>query len=269
MFIESAFMLSQLSPNTSLPSPPGCGWALAFAPAMGTLSRYFSSQRSLATGLALTGNGLSSFGLSPLLRLLADTLGWRGALLVVSALGLHLVVCGVLLRPLVLRGDRPASATLFDVGLFAQRGFAAFALAAALLAAGYFTPYLHLEPLGRTLGLHPFQSAALVSFTALADALARLLMGCLADRHLLPPAWLLVLCNTLTGLSLLLLPLAGSYATALGLGMLYGASAGSFATVAFGVLPEIVGAARVVNATGLCLMGMSIGGLLGPPLSGK
>ncbi|KAJ6654943.1 hypothetical protein lerEdw1_006414, partial [Lerista edwardsae] len=246
----------------------GLGWALAFAPVMGTLSRYFSSRRSLAVGLALSGNGLSSFALSPLLRLLAEALAWRGALLLVSALSLHLVLCGALLRPLALRGDRPPRSSVCDLGLFAQRGFGVFALGVALLAAGYFTPYVHLEPYGREMGLDPHEAAILVSAAALSDALARLLAGCLADRRCLPPAHLLVLFNSLTGCSLLLLPLPASYSGTLLLALLYGLSAGGFATVAFGVLPELVGVAHVVNATGLCLMVMSVGGLLGPPLSG-
>ncbi|XP_054850526.1 monocarboxylate transporter 11-like [Eublepharis macularius] len=266
--LGASFSTSLLQLYLTLGFLTGCGWALAFAPVMGTLARYFSSRRSLAMGLALTGNGLSSFALSPLLRLLAESLAWRGALLVTSALSLHLVVCGALLRPLVLRGDQLEPGSLFDWGLFTQRGFGAFSFGTALLAAGYFTPYVHLEPYGRVLGLDPYKAATLVSVAALSDALARLLAGCFADRRLILPARLLVLLNSLTGCSLLLLPLAASYVDSLVLALLYGVSAGSFATVAFGVLPEIVGVARVVNATGLCLMAMSVGGLLGPPLSG-
>ncbi|XP_048339023.1 monocarboxylate transporter 11-like [Sphaerodactylus townsendi] len=264
----ASFSTSLLQLYLTLGFLTGLGWALAFAPVMGTLARYFSSRRSVAMGLALTGNGLSSFVLSPLLRLLAESLAWRGALLVTSALTLHLVVCGALLRPLVLQGDRLESGSFFDWVLFTQRGFVAFSLGTALLAAGYFTPYVHLEPYGRALGLDPYKAAMLVSVAALSDALARLLAGCFADRRLIRPARLLVLLNSLTGCSLLLLPLASSYVDSLLLALLYGVSAGSFATVAFGVLPELVGVTRVVNATGLCLMMMSVGGLLGPPLSG-
>ncbi|XP_015275786.1 PREDICTED: monocarboxylate transporter 11-like [Gekko japonicus] len=159
----ASFSTSLLQLYLTLGFLTGFGWALAFAPVMGTLSRYFSSRRSVAMGLALMGNGLSSFALSPLLRLLAESLAWRGALLVTSALVLHLVVCGALLRPLVLRGDRLESGSLFDWALFTQRGFGAFSFGTALLAAGYFTPYVHLEPYGRALGLDPYKAATLVS----------------------------------------------------------------------------------------------------------
>ncbi|XP_042331403.1 monocarboxylate transporter 11 isoform X2 [Sceloporus undulatus] len=264
----ASFSTSLLQLYLSLGLLTGLGWALAFAPVMGTLSRYFSTRRSVAVGLALMGNGLSSFALSPLLRLLAESLAWRGALLVTSALGLHLLVCGALLRPLALRGERLGSGSVFDLGLFTQRGFGVFSLGVALLAAGYFMPYVHLEPFGRALGLHPYEAAFVVSLAALSDALARFLAGFFVDRRLLSPVHLLLLLNSITGCSLFCFPLATTYVGALLLALLYGASAGSFATVAFGVLPELVGVTRVMNATGLCLMVMSIGGLLGPPLSG-
>ncbi|XP_026578859.1 monocarboxylate transporter 11-like [Pseudonaja textilis] len=264
----AAFSTSLFQLYLSLGFLTGLGWAFAFAPTMGTLSRYFSTRRSLAMGLALTGNGLTSFALSPILHLVTDRLAWRGTLMATSALSLHLVLGGALLRPLALRGDPPKLTAIFDVGLLAQRGFGSFALGTALLAAGYFTPYVHLDAYGRALGIEPYSAAFVVSLAALADALARLLAGCVADRRLLPPIYLLVAFNTLVGLTLLFLPASSSYAGLLLLAVLYGASAGSFATVAFGVLPELVGVSRVVNATGLCMMSMSLGGLLGPPLSG-
>uniref|UniRef100_A0A8C5SEQ3 Major facilitator superfamily (MFS) profile domain-containing protein n=1 Tax=Laticauda laticaudata TaxID=8630 RepID=A0A8C5SEQ3_LATLA len=264
----AAFSTSLFQLYLSLGFLSGLGWAFTLAPTVGTLSRYFSTRRSLAIGLALTGNGLTSFALSPILHLVTDRLAWRGTLLATSALSLHLVLVGALLQPLALRGDAPKLTTIFDVGLLTQRGFGAFALGTALLAAGYFTPYVHLDAYGRALGIQPYSAAFMVSLTALADALARLLTGCMANRRLLPPIYLLVAFNSLVGLTLLFLPTSSSYASLLLLAVLYGASAGSFATVAFGVLPELVGVSRIVNATGLCMMSMSLGGLLGPPLSG-
>ncbi|XP_005878884.1 PREDICTED: monocarboxylate transporter 11, partial [Myotis brandtii] len=80
-FLFSAFAGSLLHLYLGLGVLAGAGWALAFAPALGTLSRYFSRRRVLAVGLALTGNGASSLLLAPALQLLLDTFGWRGALL--------------------------------------------------------------------------------------------------------------------------------------------------------------------------------------------
>lgn len=251
-----------------------------FAPALGTLSRYFSRRRVLAVGLALTGNGASSLLLAPTLQLLLDTFGWRGALLLLGAITLHLAPCGALLRPLVLPGDPPAPPrgplAALGLDLFARRAFLVFALGTALVGGGYFVPYVHLAPHALDGGLGGYGAALVVAVAAVGDAGARLLSGWLADQGWVPLSRLLAVFGALTGLGLLavgLVPLVGSQegcgGALLAAAGAYGLSAGSYAPLVFGVLPGLVGVGGVVQATGLVMMLMSLGGLLGPPLSGK
>uniref|UniRef100_A0A8C2VGX5 Monocarboxylate transporter 11 n=1 Tax=Chinchilla lanigera TaxID=34839 RepID=A0A8C2VGX5_CHILA len=256
-----------------------CGWALAFAPALGTLSRYFSRRRVLAVGLALTGNGASSLLLAPALQLLLDTFGWRGALLLLGAVTFHLTPCGALLRPLALPGDPPAPPrgplAALGLGLFKRRAFSVFALGTALIGGGYFIPYVHLAPHALDRGLGGYGAALVVAVAAVGDAGARLVCGWLADQGWVPLPRLLAVFGALTGLGLLavgLVPSVGSDdswgASLLAAAGAYGLSAGSYAPLVFGVLPGLVGIGGVVQATGLVMMLMSLGGLLGPPLSG-
>nr|XP_035922115.1 monocarboxylate transporter 11 isoform X4 [Halichoerus grypus] len=278
-FVFSAFARSLLHLYLGLGVLAGSGWALVFAPALGTLSRYFSRRRVLAVGLALTGNGASSLLLAPTLQLLLDTFGWRGALLLLGAITLHLAPCGALLRPLVLPGDPPAPPrgplAALGLDLFARRAFLVFALGTALVGGGYFVPYVHLAPHALDGGLGGYGAALVVTAAALGDAGARLLSGWLADRGWVPLSRLLAVFGALTGLGLLavgLVPLAGSRegcgGPLLAAAGVYGLSAGSYAPLVFGVLPGLVGVGGVVQATGLVMMLMSLGGLLGPPLSG-
>lgn len=257
----------------------GSGWALVFAPAMGTLSRYFSRRRVLAMGLALTGSGASSLLLAPALQLLLHTFGWRGALLLLGAIALHLTPCGALLRPLALPGDPPVSPqgplAALGLGLFTRRSFLVFALGTALVGGGYFIPYVHLAPHALDQGLGGYGAALVVAVAAVADAGARLVCGWLADQGWVPLTRLLVVFGTLTGLGLLAVGLVPVVGTEQGSGGFllatagaYGLSAGGFAPLIFGVLPELVGFDGIVQATGLVMMLMSLGGLLGPPLSG-
>ncbi|XP_030043304.1 monocarboxylate transporter 13-like [Microcaecilia unicolor] len=263
----------------------GFGWALVFTPTMGMIPKYFTRRRVLALGLALTGNGISSFLFSPFFQVLIDNYSWRGALLILSAIVLNLCVCGALLRPTTLQGkvikesakSEDASrgqlclrkiSSIFDLSLFRNRGFVVYTIGLLFIGTGYFVPYVHLVPHGTDLGLSSYEAAFLMSVTALADAAMRLISGCFADLKLLSSAQLLFLWNTLTGLSLLMLPFGESYFSIMALGTFYGCSAGGFAPLIFAVVPDIVGVSRVTNAIGLCLMVMSFGGLLGPPLSG-
>lgn len=54
----------------------------------------------MAYGIGLSGSGIGTFVLAPLVQLLIDLYSWRGALLVLSAFVANLCVCGALLRPI-------------------------------------------------------------------------------------------------------------------------------------------------------------------------
>ncbi|XP_075416906.1 monocarboxylate transporter 11 [Tenrec ecaudatus] len=277
-FVFSAFAGSLLHLYLGLGLFVGSGWALVFAPALGTLSRYFSRRRVLAMGLALTGNGAVSTLLAPALQHLLDSFGWRGALLLLGAVTFHLIPCGALLRPLVLPGDSRASSggplAAFGLDLFTRPAFTVFALGTGLVGCGYFIPYVHLAPHALDRGLGGYGAALVVAVAAVGDAGARLVSGWLADQGWVPLPRLLVVFGALTGLGLLavgLVPMVGSDGWGVPLMVAagaYGLSAGSYAPLVFGVLPGLVGIGGVVQATGLVMMLMSLGGLLGPPLSG-
>ncbi|XP_067828059.1 monocarboxylate transporter 13-like [Heptranchias perlo] len=264
----------------------GFGWALVFTPTMAMISRYFKRRRALATGLAFTGVGVSSFVFSPLFQLLIDEYGWRGALQILSAMMLNLCVCAALLRPITLREDLLVASRghpddgkkgtecwgkvtpAFDLTLILHRGFMVYTFALTLMTTGFFVPYVHLVAHGKNLGLSEYEAAFLSSVTAISDTVARLFSGWVADLKLVRTIHMLFLWSVLTGLSLFLIPVGQTYSSLMGILIFHGFCAGALAPLIFANLPDIVGIGRILNATGLFLMLMSIGGLLGPPLSG-
>lgn len=236
----------------------------------------------LATGLAVSGAGVSSLVFSPLFQYLVDLYGWRGALMLVAGLSLNLVVSGILLRPLVLEGDQAPSnkatrsswlqtlASLFSLELLHHGPFMRFVLVFVLIDTGYFVPYAHLVAHAREVGCDEYQAASLMSIAAIADLCGRVLASWLANyglfRHLFHH---LTLWTVLTGASVALVPLAHSYALLLPLGIGYGFFAGALVPFQFSCLVEIVGTAHVLGALGLMHMLESVGALVGTPLSGK
>lgn len=64
------------------------------------LGLYFEKKRPVANALASAGECILTFVLTPLFQLLIDSYSWKGALLILGGLQLHLCVCGMLLRPL-------------------------------------------------------------------------------------------------------------------------------------------------------------------------
>ncbi|KAI4875273.1 hypothetical protein NFI96_002865 [Prochilodus magdalenae] len=79
----------------------GVGFALSYTPAIAMVGAYFSERKALAYGIAMSGSGIGTFILAPLVQLLIELYSWRGALLILGGLVSHLCVCGALMRPLV------------------------------------------------------------------------------------------------------------------------------------------------------------------------
>ncbi|XP_009429992.2 monocarboxylate transporter 13 isoform X2 [Pan troglodytes] len=245
------------------------GWALTFAPTLACLSCYFSRRRSLATGLALTGVGLSSFTFAPFFQWLLSHYAWRGSLLLVSALSLHLVACGALLRPPSLAEDPAVGGPRAQLTSLLHHGpFLRYTVALTLINTGYFIPYLHLVSHLQDLDWDPLPAAFLLSVAAISDLVGRVVSGWLGDAVPGPVTRLLMLWTTLTGVSLALFPVAQAPTALVALAVAYGFTSGALAPLAFSVLPELIGTRRIYCGLGLLQMIESIGGLLGPPLSG-
>ncbi|KAL4605030.1 monocarboxylate transporter 7 isoform X1 [Arapaima gigas] len=80
----------------------GLGYCLSFLPTVTILSHYFSRRRSLVTAVASTGESISVFAFAPAFTALKDHIGWRNCLIVIGVLQATIIVCGVLLRPIVI-----------------------------------------------------------------------------------------------------------------------------------------------------------------------
>ncbi|XP_048466645.1 monocarboxylate transporter 7 isoform X1 [Rhincodon typus] len=81
----------------------GVGFCLSFLPTVTILSQYFDKYRSLVMAVASTGECFAVFTFAHAFTLLKNHLGWKNCLLIIGALQLNIVVCGALLRPIVIR----------------------------------------------------------------------------------------------------------------------------------------------------------------------
>ncbi|KAI3364973.1 hypothetical protein L3Q82_001136 [Scortum barcoo] len=86
----------------------GLGYCLTFLPTVTILSQYFNRRRSLVTAVASTGESLSMFALAPgvckmSFSALRDHIGWRHTMAVIGALQSTIIICGALLRPIIIK----------------------------------------------------------------------------------------------------------------------------------------------------------------------
>uniref|UniRef100_UPI0035900962 monocarboxylate transporter 7 isoform X2 n=1 Tax=Myxine glutinosa TaxID=7769 RepID=UPI0035900962 len=78
----------------------GLGFSFSLFPCLTSLSKYFDKRRSLVMAVASTGECFAMLIFAPGLEILKQHIGWRGAIRVVAAGQLTIVVCGALLRPI-------------------------------------------------------------------------------------------------------------------------------------------------------------------------
>ncbi|XP_077989825.1 monocarboxylate transporter 12-like [Glandiceps talaboti] len=78
----------------------GCGGGMALIASVEMVGVYFKKRLSLAIGLAMAGAGAGQFILSVVTQILVDKYGWRGTLMILSAMTANICVAGALFRPL-------------------------------------------------------------------------------------------------------------------------------------------------------------------------
>ncbi|XP_038069828.1 monocarboxylate transporter 12-like [Patiria miniata] len=84
----------------------GAGLGISFNAGLVAVAMYFKRKYKVAHAVAFSGIGTGIMALPPVFQQLLDSYGWRGAVLVISAIVANVVVCGALLRPRYRRRSR-------------------------------------------------------------------------------------------------------------------------------------------------------------------
>lgn len=98
----------------------GLGASLSSTAALIIVSVYFEDRRATATGLSIAGSGVGSFVFAPLVNYLITIYTWRGAMLVLAGVFLHIVVFGCLMRPVETGRQRRKRQLLLRMENFAK-----------------------------------------------------------------------------------------------------------------------------------------------------
>ena len=76
------------------------GLAMIYVPSIVAVTYYFEKHRGLATGLATAGSGIGAFVFPPLIEQLLKLYKWKGTMLLMAGICLHLLVAAALFRPI-------------------------------------------------------------------------------------------------------------------------------------------------------------------------
>jgi MFS family permease len=178
----------------------GVGIGFAYAPAMGAVQRWFIKRRGLASGLAVSGIGLGTAVVPPLVTALIHWSDWRSAYLVLAAVAMIGGVAAALLIESSpdRRGQFPDGAKaggpagppgppgddgLTLVQALRSKPFWVLYVSALLASLGISMPFVHMMPFVLDLGFGEATGAAMLGLIGLASIVGRFLVGGIADRY--------------------------------------------------------------------------------------
>jgi predicted MFS family arabinose efflux permease len=242
------------------------GVGLVYVPAVGAVQPWFTSNRALASGIAVAGIGAGNFAVPPLVAHWIEVYGWRGAF---AALALFVLVLGGAAAAAIDVPPKTGGAPREGMTLGAALRTPQFALLYVSLAAGcvgVFVPTVHLGPFAQDHGYSEAEGVALVSLIGLGSLLGRFLIGPFADRIGRRAS----LAAMYAALGVLLLVWWGASAYwLLGLfafffGVFYGGCVALLPTIVM----DLYGARAVSGIIGFLYTGAGLGTLLGPWLAG-
>lgn len=260
----------------------GIGGGMIYVPAVGLVQRWFRVRRGLASGLAICGTGVGTLAFPPLAMALTESLGWRGAHMVLAACALG--ICGAASLMLVahpremgLAPDGGPAAESADpaaripgLGLAETLRCGHFWLlyAASLLsAAAVFINYVHLVPYATDHGITAQNGIVLVSILGISGTIGRFALGGLVDyvgrRHALT---LMFAGLAVAMLWWLLAPpgFAALACYAAAFGVLYGGYIAMLPVLTM----EYFGGRRIATIIGALYTSWGVGALFGPTLAG-
>lgn len=146
---------------------------------------YFNKRRSLASGISMSGVGLSGFVFGPLTRYLLDQYTWRGTLMLLAGITLHGAVLALFYRPLPAKysnahkhkKNRRMCRDIFDFSLLKNKRFLFFSCAAFMSAFGTGSFMSHYANRAVHTGVDRRLAALLPSILGITHCVSRIFFG--------------------------------------------------------------------------------------------
>uniref|UniRef100_H2ZU91 Solute carrier family 16 member 12 n=1 Tax=Latimeria chalumnae TaxID=7897 RepID=H2ZU91_LATCH len=196
----------------------GLGFALSYTPTIAMVGKYFTQRKAVAYGIAMSGSGIGTFFLAPVVQLLIEHFSWRGALLILGGFVANLCVCGALLRPITLKEDlaklKPSNCKPIklekncglkcfcclshqEYDFLLMPDFIVLAFSILFMAYGCSPPFVYLVPYALSVGVSHQNAAFLMSILGVIDIVGNITFGWLTDRSLSEELIFSVICYAL------------------------------------------------------------------------
>jgi OFA family oxalate/formate antiporter-like MFS transporter len=244
----------------------GIGVGLVYVPSVGAVQPWFTSNRALASGIAVAGIGAGNVAGPLLAQWWIELFGWRGAYF---ALAIFVFALGGAAALALRIKSSHGNVTRPGIGLREALGTRAFWLLYASLmlsCIGLFVPMVHLGAYAQDLGYTAAQGVTLVSLIGLGSLLGRFTVGPFADRMGREAS----LAAMYAGLGVMLLVwwMAAAWWLLALFAVVFGICYGGYVALLPTIVMDLYGPRAVSGITGCLYTGAGLGTLFGPWLAG-
>lgn len=157
----------------------GMAMSTTFVPMTAAVSASFVRHRPLAVGVAVSGIGLGTLVMAPLLASMIGAFGWRESYLVLAVVATTLLLGCAALVTSTHNQTQDAAPALQSMRSADYRLMYA---SQVLVSVAVFTPFAHLPAFAEQSGAGPVAAGALVGIIGAASVVGRLALGPVADR---------------------------------------------------------------------------------------
>ena len=267
---------------------------------VGELASYFHKRYSIAIAIAQTGLSAGLMTIPLLTQLLIDTYGWRGSMLLLGGINLHLVVSGALLTPVIPNlkesmnyrqtesvvsksmhqtqlniANKQKSSLItnliyyLDLPLFQNAAF--ISMFVYSFGNGYYLTgwLIYLVPFAMDVGLPSYKAVSLSSYGGVGNLLGNILYPLLTRRF--SSNQIILFFSVISFLTLLVYPLFSAFDSYIGLvfvSIVFGCARGVTVVCSYQLIKEGVEKDQATNAVMWICVSHSIGAILSGFLSG-
>ncbi|KAF9910181.1 hypothetical protein EC991_007108 [Linnemannia zychae] len=264
----------------------GAGTSLTYFASMTLPSQWFTKNRGLVTGIAISGGGIGGLWISPIVSSLLRNKGFRFTMLAIAAVHLALLFpAGLLYRTRRETGRQRAvrikkigfcegectehieKRKFVDFTILKDLRFCLLVISCAFVISGYFSPFFFLPSYAIQHGVSESKAALMVGLMNGSAAVGRILVGFILDR--IGSINALSISTFATTLTLFFLWMFAKTSTMMIIfSVAYGLCGGAHVSSAIAASSAIAGLDRLGSVTGIMYAVMTIGSTTGSPVAG-
>ncbi|XP_033758327.1 monocarboxylate transporter 4-like [Pecten maximus] len=263
----------------------GIGAGMVYLSSVVVIGFNFNRRRNIASGVAVSGSGIGTFLLSPVIEAAREEYGNREFLLIIAGIALHGAFLGCMFFPSELeyrqkqiRHQNSKYRKKFTILTNISHSFAilkhisllSLCFSMFFACTGIFLVYVHFVRYAIEMGASALNSSFLLSVTGVCDCVSRVLTGVAANDEYIDEIVMYFGTFGLLGISTLIFPLYGStYGGQLTYAMFLGLYSGCCYSIMNTLIIQLVGVEKLATGYGTCMFFSGAGALIGPPAAGR